>query len=283
MPDDGASGNGSAQRVPSGTINRTLHVLVALGRARAQTLTEVSRACGLTKATTLRFLRALEVEGFAKRNADGEWSLTTLIWELACAAIDYDHTSRDALGVLQEVVDTTGESAVYALYEDGFTVYVEQVSSPHAVRTHIALGSRVRATATATGKCMLAFQPGEEIERILARDMDDPAEADGLRRMLTVVRRDGHAFNRDGIWRNVWGVAAPVANRHGQVIAAIGVSGPADRQPDDLTAVIDAVRRGAEHLTRLQGGTPAAGSGPATGLLERRRAGGPSSPEEEVT
>lgn len=280
MPGDEASGSEAAKQVPSGTINRTLHVLVALGRAGAQTLTEVSHECGLAKATTLRFLRALEAEGFAKRNGSGEWALTTLLWQLGCAAVDYDHTNRDVHGVLQGIVEVTGESAVHALYEDGFTIYVEQVSSPHAVRTHIALGSRVRATATATGRCMLAFQPGEEIERVLARDFADGAEADDLRRRLTVVRRDGYAFNRDGIWRNVWGVAAPVADRRGQVIAAIGVSAPADRQPDDLTPVTDGVRRAAEHLTRIHGGTPAAGAEPAAVVPERPWDGGPNRPEE---
>jgi DNA-binding IclR family transcriptional regulator len=43
------------------------------------------------------------------------------------------------------------------------------------------------------------------------------------------VREQGFAINR-AEWRdNVWGIAAPVMDARGSVIAAIGISGPAER------------------------------------------------------
>ena len=46
---------------------------------------------------------------------------------------------------------------------------------------------------------------------------------------LDRVRQQGYAVNR-GEWRaSVWGIAAPVFDERQRVVAALGISGPAER------------------------------------------------------
>lgn len=50
-----------------------------------------------------------------------------------------------------------------------------------------------------------------------------------LKRELERIRVQGYAVNK-GEWRaSVWGVAAPITDGGGRVVAAIGLSGPATR------------------------------------------------------
>ena len=55
-----------------------------------------------------------------------------------------------------------------------------------------------------------------------------------LRKQLEDIRRSGYATN-SGEWREqVVGAAAPIRDASGQVVAALGISGPADRLPKEL-------------------------------------------------
>jgi DNA-binding IclR family transcriptional regulator len=55
---------------------------------------------------------------------------------------------------------------------------------------------------------------------------------------LVTVQRQGWAFNRGEWHAEVRAVAAPVHDHTGQVIAAIGIAGPASRFTDEYAAVI---------------------------------------------
>jgi DNA-binding IclR family transcriptional regulator len=85
----------------------------------------------------------------------------------------------------------------------------------------------------ATGKALLAHQRPEVIasiaanlERFTPRTITKP---EALYGELERVRRDRYAINR-GQWREgVGGVAAPIRDGSGTVVAAVGISGPTDR------------------------------------------------------
>jgi DNA-binding IclR family transcriptional regulator len=85
----------------------------------------------------------------------------------------------------------------------------------------------------ATGKALLAYASAAVVDAVArelrshtANTITGPAE---LRAELKRVREAGYAINR-GEWREgVCGVAAPIRDGRGSVIAAIGISGPVDR------------------------------------------------------
>jgi DNA-binding IclR family transcriptional regulator len=80
---------------------------------------------------------------------------------------------------------------------------------------------------------LLAYQPpaaieklGSALPRFTSRTIGSTA---ALAREFSRIREVGYAINR-GEWRDgVCGLAAPIRDGSGTVIAAIGISGPADR------------------------------------------------------
>ena len=67
------------------------------------------------------------------------------------------------------------------------------------------------------------------------------------------IRRIGYAVNR-GEWReSVWGIGAPVFDRYGKAIAAVGISGPGDRVEPNIKKFAEHVCSAAREVSRRHG------------------------------
>ena len=87
------------------------------------------------------------------------------------------------------------------------------------------------------------------------------------------VRQQGYAVNR-GEWReSVGGIAAPVRDPSGRVVAAVGLSGPIDRlRPSSLKALSADVIRAADGVgAALAGDDRSPAPAPAAARAAARR------------
>jgi IclR family acetate operon transcriptional repressor len=123
------------------------------------------------------------------------------------------------------------------------------------------VGARDRAHSTALGKAILAFLPELEREQLLrspleartARTIVDPVL---LRAELDAIRQTGIAVEFGENELDARCLGAPVFDHHGNVCAAISISGPASRIDDATTVLIgSAVAEAARALTIELGGT----------------------------
>lgn len=235
-----------------GPVTRTLRVLVALCNHGPQTLLELAERTDLAPPTALRFLRLMRDEGFAVQGEDRRWRPTLMTWRLGCAVVDGDGWGalvNDALRAASAEID---ETVVYARYDEGWTVYVAMAEPRRDMRTHVTLGARYPATATITGRCMLAFQPAAEIDRVLAAHAADGATKRAvkeLRTELASIQGEGSATGEGAIWQGLWGAAAPVVGRDGTAIGAIGTAMAAGRVPRHPDKVLGALTRAASALS----------------------------------
>ena len=130
----------------------------------------------------------------------------------------------------------TGETVHLSVLDHQEVVYVHKVESPNPVRSYTQIAGRVPAHCVATGKAMMAFKSSawlsdvaEQLAAVTPRTITQPAI---LLAEMREIRRNGYAVNR-GEWRyGVNGLAAPILDRTGTVIAAVGVSGPEGRLTD---------------------------------------------------
>ena len=135
---------------------------------------------------------------------------------------------------------------------------IEQISGPHIVRETNWVGRRTPFHCAANGKALLAFQPEEMIERILAGPlprMTDRtiAEPGAVRAELARVRACGYARAVGELEAGLNGVAAPIRDAGGSVVAAVSASGPAyrvtvERLADLGALVVDTAERISERL-----------------------------------
>ncbi len=243
------------------TLTKVLQVLDWIVRAeRPVTLGEVAMGLGLSMATAFRTLHALEEHCLLSLDpATRTYRAGLGLWSLACMAIDRQGVLATVRPVLQELVDETGESASYAMYDHGEIVYLDKVDSPRAVAAILKLGERAPAHCVSTGKAILGHLNGEALDvamrESLARHNNKKyVDEAALRAHLAVVRKRGYAINLGEYREEIAGVAAPVMNHDHRVRASIGISGPANRlSPKTLEAYASLVTRAANELSRQLG------------------------------
>jgi len=225
----------SSDRPVNNTLVKGLAVLEALARSdRPLGVTELATRLELGKSNVHRLLQALTELGYAQRDeATSAYRATIRLWELGSAVLG-NLDLRDAAAPYMETLRERSRETVHLSILDGDeVVYVHKLDSPEPVRAYSQIGGRAPAYCVATGKAMLAWQGDAFLESLAGRlrhhSPNTIVEPQAFLREMERVRRNGFAVNR-GEWReSVCGVAAPVREPGGRVIAAIGLSGPADR------------------------------------------------------
>ncbi|MGH7715599.1 MAG: IclR family transcriptional regulator [Vulcanimicrobiaceae bacterium] len=236
------------------SARKALVVLESIGLFKVRSFAEISADVRLPKSTLLRLIGDLVEQGFVRRTAHGGYTVALKMWRIGCNAVQFEQVHDQVMPIMRSLVDRIGETTHYAVYENGYSLYVEKVDGVHPIRSYTSVGGRSPAYATATGKTLLAWRDQSEIERIAKsaerwtkRTIIRPA---AIIKEMAEVRRLGYAVNR-GEWReSVWGVAAPVYDRHDKVIAAVGITGPADRMELKLPTYAKHVLAAASEISR---------------------------------
>lgn len=217
------------------TLLKGLKMLQALASSeRPRGVTDLAQELGLTKSNSHRLLKTLVASGFVQTNPEtGKYAATLKIWELGSLILARVDVKSVAGAYLQELADNTGETVHLSLLVENVVVYIDKIDSLQPVRAYSQIGKSAPAYCVATGKALLAFQSEDVVARVCksleqftSRTLNNPDE---LRRELARVRQLGYAINR-GEWReDVCGVGAPIRDSSRQVVAAVGISGPASR------------------------------------------------------
>jgi len=217
------------------TFLKGLVLLETLARSeQACGVTELARELQLTKSNVHRLLQGLVHQGFARNVADsGRYELTMKLWELGSHVFGRLDVRHVADPFMKALAAETSETVHLSTLEGIEVLYLAKIDSPQPVRAYTVVGGRAPAQCVATGKAQLAWSDPETIEltrsamsAYTSKSITQPEQLDSE---LERVRRQGFAINI-GEWREqVCGVAAPIRDGSGKIIAALGVSGPADR------------------------------------------------------
>jgi IclR family KDG regulon transcriptional repressor len=215
------------------TLLKGLLVLETLARsAGARGVTDLAAETGLGKSNVHRVLKTLQSAGFVRQPPGGaRYQPTLKLWELGARLHEGLDLTREARPHVAELARATQETVHLSVLDGAEVVYVDKLDSPQPIRAYSELGGRAPAHCVATGKVLLAFSAAfpdlpQALERYTTRTIVDRA---ALLTALAEVRSKGYATNW-GEWRErVRGLAAPIRDAQGAVVAAIGVSGPAER------------------------------------------------------
>jgi IclR family KDG regulon transcriptional repressor len=248
------------------TVRNALRVLEEFRDAPELGVTELARRLGLHKNNVFRLLATLEQQGYVEQVGENEaYRLGVRCLELGRACGASRSLLRLARPVLEDLVRCSGESAHIAELRDFQVVHLDGEGSDQLVQTGLRIGSALPAHCTALGKVLLAFAAAEQRERYdrevaargglalrTPRTIDD---RDKLLEHLHGVAAQGFALDLEECGRGLCCVAAPVFDAAGRAVAAVSVSGPAFRLPEDdlRRAVLPNVLAAAQHLSRQLG------------------------------
>jgi DNA-binding IclR family transcriptional regulator len=170
------------------------------------------------------------VLGYVKKDPlNSLYSPTLKLWEMGSMLVrDVDLVSVAGPRLRKLSVDCR-ESVQLAVFDGGFVVYVDKVDSPQPLKAITSIGSRVPASVTSTGKAMLAWLGDDALELAVAQ-VKHYTPLTLVRRKeiehdLEETRQRGYSVNRGEFRAGVCGIAVPIRDRSGGVVAAVGVWG----------------------------------------------------------
>jgi DNA-binding IclR family transcriptional regulator len=181
------------------------------------------------------------------------------------ATVAYDSAQErtlleNSLDVMRRLRDATRETVVISILDSGQGLVLEQVQSLHPFRFVCDPGTRQVVYASASTKAILALLPERERQAALAGVTFQRLTAKtltGRRRFadaLAQVQRDGYAVDRGEAFDGVHCVAAPILNHQGFPVAALTITGPADRIPAaDFARLGQLVQQHAREISRRLG------------------------------
>ena len=213
------------------TVQKAMNLLEALVRSnQPRRLTELSRELGLTKPNVYRLLSTLSILGYVKKDpATTLYSPTLKLWEMGSMLVRDVDLQTVAGPRIRRLCEESRESVQLAVFDNGYVVYVDKVDSPQPLKAITSIGSRVPATVVSTGKALLAWMAPhaldsafEHVKRYTPLTMTRRKDIEGD---LEETRERGYAVNRGEFRVGVCGVAAPVRDRSGIVVASIAVWG----------------------------------------------------------
>lgn len=202
---------------------------------------EIGKAVELPWATTSRLLDDLEQKGFVARWGDGRYRIGLRMWELGCSAVRSVGLNDIARPAMEELARTTCEAVNLGVLVGDGIIYLDKIESRHAVRVYAPVEQRAPLHCVALGKALLAFSPPEEIEQRLPNVLEKytPRTIDNRQAVLDEldrVRACGYATNREEWHPEICGVACPIFDQNGAVVAGFGMSVPVSRFTDSRIA-----------------------------------------------
>ena len=220
-------------------VDRACLLVSLVVRADAPlTFTELTETAGLARSTTSRLLAALERTELLQRDASGAYVAGSLFALHAARHDPWQEMARVAHPFLERLRDSTGETAHLGVAQGSAVVHVAQVDSAYLLATRDWTELQVPEHCSSLGKVLYAHGrlplPARPLERPTERSVGDLAQ---LERDLAEVRRRGYAATVDELEIGLTAVAVPVRGRDGEVVAALGVSGPTARLAERVDQV----------------------------------------------
>ena len=250
------AGNGSGTGTQA--VDRAALLVSTVVRAdEPLTFADLQEECGLAKSTTSRMLSALERTGLLERNEAGSYVAGRLFWLYAARHDPWEELVRLARPTLERIGEDTHETVHLSVVRGHQVVQVAQVDS------RFMLGSRdwtevdVPVHCSALGKVFLAHGavplPEEPLDTPTRSTL---ARRDDLRRDGERTRRRGWACTTDELEVGLSGLAVPVHGGRGELVAALGISGPTPRMEGRLDELgRQLLDHAAQLSTLLRGGT----------------------------
>ncbi|WP_336660017.1 IclR family transcriptional regulator [Leucobacter sp. USHLN153] len=228
MPTEGKK---SAYRERNSTADRALDILGLFTEQRMRiTGADLASELGVARSTAYRYIQTLTASGYLEEDPSGGFRLGLRVFELARIARRAYGLSEVAIPLLREVAVETGETALLTRRFDDRIVCLEKIDDEaHHVRLSYERGSVLPLNSGASAWVLLAWEDPAVVDELLARStfasptpnsLTDPAR---IRERLSEIREAGYAVSQGELDPHVVGIAAPIRDDAGRVVAGASV------------------------------------------------------------
>ena len=232
------------QRYVINSIMRASTILQCLAQEDAgMRVGEIAKRLGLDRTTVFRLIVTLEECGFVEKIPNTkEFKLGVGIFEIGSAYIRSTDLHSAARPVMIALSRRVREAVHWAILSGKEAVCIDKIDSPRGLGTTSKIGRAVPLNAGSVGKVLLAFQPEDVREELLAT-MDYPRLTDStittpeaMREVTDEIRRIGYCLSLGEGETDMACIAAPIFDHTGKLAAGISVGGPIHRFSDTESA-----------------------------------------------
>jgi IclR family KDG regulon transcriptional repressor len=216
------------------SIGRAFAILETVARHRdGIALAELSKSVGLHNSTTFHLVRTMVSLGYIRQMKDTKrYRIGRPLFALAANCLDEMEMVSLATPILEDLSRDAGECSHFAVRMGDAVVVIARTSGPGAFQLTDRVGVVRPAHCTALGKVILAALRPDQFERFLERaeltqlTAKSITDLRALRREIDEVRRGRMAYDDGEFNAEVRCIAVPVRDFTGEVVGAIGISGP---------------------------------------------------------
>ncbi|MFJ3473432.1 IclR family transcriptional regulator [Microbacterium maritypicum] len=247
----------SAYRERNSTADRALDILGLFSESRLSvTASDLATELGVARSTAYRYLQTLTASGFVEEDPAGGFRLGLRIFSLARLARRSYGLSEVAVPVLRRVALQTGETTLLTIRSGDRVVCLEKYDADfHRVQLTYDRGSALTLNAGASAWVLLAWQDEETVRSLLEGvTLPNPTDAsvtdvEAILGRLAKIRQDGYVISFGELDPDAVGIAAPIRDDRGEVIAGFSVVAIARRVRGHEEALIAQVKAAADEVT----------------------------------
>lgn len=198
-------------------------------------VTELSKKLQLSKGAVHKLLMTLESEGFIRKNEKTkQYTLGYTLLELGNKVLQNHDIVDFSNPYLHRLLARTQELVVLCLQDAKDAIYVSKLDSPHPIRFTIGTYRRFPLYSTSASRVLLAYRSAAFQDEILQQEIKTYTPhsfttVEEIKQNLRLIRERGYEFSSNRRNEGVTGMAAPIFDSTGEVVASVGVIGPSDR------------------------------------------------------
>jgi len=245
------------------SIERAAAILRLLsGRNRRLGVAQIAGELNLPKGTVHGILRTLAAVGFVEQDEEtGRYQLGAALLHMGSSYLDGNELRTRALNWSDSLASRSAESVRIGTLHDTKVLVVHHVFRPDDSMQALEVGALLPAHATALGKVLLAasryvVQELGELTRYTPATITELPE---LEAALDQVGERGWAADVEELLSGVVSIAAPIQDRRGVTVGAIGITGPVERltnAEEPRSDLVAFVREAARAVSRDLGAIP---------------------------
>jgi IclR family transcriptional regulator, KDG regulon repressor len=243
-------------------LKRAVSILDCFSHDRPELgVREVSRMVGMSSSTAGRLMASMKDLGVLSQNpVSHAYSLAGKVLSWSGVYVTSLDVRNKAVPVMERLHSETLETISLYVIEGNERVCVERLESPHNVRIVARVGRRLPLYAGSAGKVFLAFMSQARRKAILDTTNFEPftpktfIDRIALEEELAMIRDNGYAVSVGEWILEASGVAAPIFDQNGEVLASLTISGPAQRfTPEKIQVYVSKVTSVACSISRDMG------------------------------
>jgi DNA-binding IclR family transcriptional regulator len=222
----------SAQPRPASrslALRRGLEILCLFTDARREWgITELANHLDEHKSIVHRTVKTLEDAGFLRQDtASQKYSLGFMAYQLGVFASRRLGFGADTRARMRRLTEEIG-ATVYVVVRDGdANRIVDTFETSALIRFHSPVGTRVPWNRGASSKLLCAFAPENEVQQLLRKPglrqhaKQTITEPRAFLAELAHIRERGYSTSDGEGFDGVFGIAAPLCDLNGEVMAAL--------------------------------------------------------------